>query len=240
MPEPTITNFSPSIIIINPAAADLESSVIPLKKEQPAPRREDITYLNQAGESIKIEDIRTLSQQLTYSRYADRTRYVIVLAAHQLTIPAQNAFLKLLEEPPAHTKIWLVTAYPNQLLPTIRSRCQEIYYLKSGAGEAVASHQPQTDNSLLDLSKFAQISHRELIELTENFSDKDQANAYLLDLLYAAHQQLAASPQSRGWQRVIQHILTAQDQLAANTNHKLTLEHCLFSCKQALSTNQKK
>lgn len=55
-------------------------------------------------------------------------RMAIVRDADLLTIPAQNAMLKLLEEPPGFGVIVLVTASPAALLPTIRSRCQTIRF----------------------------------------------------------------------------------------------------------------
>lgn len=75
-------------------------------------------------------------------------KVVVIDDAHLLTPEAQNAFLKTLEEPPAGTLIILVTAEPGTLLPTIRSRTQEVRFgrlppalmaatvREQGAGEA--------------------------------------------------------------------------------------------------------
>lgn len=265
MPEPINQNFLPKLIIIDPSAIMMTAAQTLLNQEQPLPFQQDVTYLNQADGSIKIEDIRQLTHQLTYANYANRIRYVVVLSAHQLTVPAQNAFLKLLEEPPNQTQIWLMTAYPNQLLPTIRSRCQACYSLKisvdhANINQANVDHnnhdldqhdfvqddlnQPPTDHQIITnktkqpLPDFKKLSYRELIELAEKNSNQEQAKLYLNDLLFAAHQQLTATPHSKSWQRVIEQMLTARDQLAANTNSKLTLEHCLFNCKQALTAHQ--
>ena len=53
---------------------------------------------------------------------------VLVMEAHKATIEAQNAFLKVLEEPPASSIIILVTERADLLLPTIISRCSEIRF----------------------------------------------------------------------------------------------------------------
>src|SRR6185295_16855288 len=50
--------------------------------------------------------------------------------------PAANALLKTLEEPPARTLFVMCTTAPEQLLPTIRSRCQRVRF---AGGNAVAS-----------------------------------------------------------------------------------------------------
>ena len=56
------------------------------------------------------------------------TRVVVIDEAHGLTGQAATAALKMLEEPPIGTFIVLVTTHPHKLLPTIRSRCQEVRF----------------------------------------------------------------------------------------------------------------
>lgn len=56
-------------------------------------------------------------------------RIGVIYDADCLNDSAQNAFLKTLEEPPAQTLFMLVTAHPSRLLPTIRSRCQQLNLL---------------------------------------------------------------------------------------------------------------
>lgn len=74
---------------------------------------------------ISIEKIRDLYSQ-TRTR-AEKVRVVIVDDADAMTIPAQNAFLKLLEEPNQSTKFILTSHRPESLLPTIRSRLESCH-----------------------------------------------------------------------------------------------------------------
>lgn len=53
-------------------------------------------------------------------------RVAIVDSADQMTISAANALLKILEEPPERTLFFLLSSQPGRLLPTIRSRCQQL------------------------------------------------------------------------------------------------------------------
>lgn len=77
---------------------------------------------------ITIEQIHQLHHQLTYSEYSSTShRVVIVEDAHLLTLPAENAFLKTLEEPPAATTIILTAPSPSSLLETTVSRCRLVY-----------------------------------------------------------------------------------------------------------------
>src|SRR6185295_17465602 len=55
-----------------------------------------------------------------------RARAFVVDDAHLMTEEASNALLKSLEEPPPTSHVMLVTASPQALLPTIRSRCQTL------------------------------------------------------------------------------------------------------------------
>lgn len=88
-----------------------------------------ITIRPEDKPSITIEQVRRLTQGLSLNPYLPLgTRTVIIDDAHLLTPEAQNALLKLLEEPPARTLFMLVTAHLQSLLPTVRSRCYSIYF----------------------------------------------------------------------------------------------------------------
>jgi DNA polymerase-3 subunit delta' len=81
-----------------------------------------------AGNQITIDPIRALAQVMGFAPHEGRARVVILEDAHRLNIQAANAFLKTLEEPPARTYFVLVTSAPEQLLVTIRSRCQKVLF----------------------------------------------------------------------------------------------------------------
>jgi len=79
-------------------------------------------------ESVSIEVIRKLQQfvRLRTTGHATIRRAIIVEHADTMTAEAQNAFLKLLEEPPKDTVIILTAAQVHDMLPTIRSRVQTL------------------------------------------------------------------------------------------------------------------
>lgn len=77
-----------------------------------------------AASNRGIDDIRDLRERVKYAPTQLRTKFYIIDEAHQITGAAANAFLKTLEEPPAHTKFILATTDPEDLLQTIVSRCQ--------------------------------------------------------------------------------------------------------------------
>jgi DNA polymerase-3 subunit delta' len=78
--------------------------------------------------AIKIEQIREAIERTAFRPFEGRRRVIIIDAADAIAPPAQDALLKTLEEPPNATMFVLVTASPEQLLPTIRSRCQRLRF----------------------------------------------------------------------------------------------------------------
>ncbi len=73
---------------------------------------------------IPIDVAREIVRQAQYRPYEGKIRVFVIDEAEKLNESAANALLKTLEEPPESCRIILVSAYPNRLLPTIRSRCQ--------------------------------------------------------------------------------------------------------------------
>ncbi|MBO6784716.1 MAG: DNA polymerase III subunit delta' [Alphaproteobacteria bacterium] len=75
---------------------------------------------------ISVEDVRDAGTFLHHTAALSEWRCLIVDAADEMNINAQNALLKVLEEPPPRTLILLVAHAPSRLLPTIRSRCRDL------------------------------------------------------------------------------------------------------------------
>src|SRR5262249_29053827 len=78
--------------------------------------------------SIKTERVRDAVRDIAGRPFEGRARAFVIDEAHLLTEQAQNALLKSLEEPPPSSHVILVTASPQALLPTIRSRCQTLRF----------------------------------------------------------------------------------------------------------------
>jgi len=78
--------------------------------------------------TIKIEQIREVVERSGYRPFEGRRRVVIVDHAEALGVPAQDAILKTLEEPPSASVFVLITDRPDVLLPTVRSRCQRLRF----------------------------------------------------------------------------------------------------------------
>ena len=90
----------------------------------------DIELMGQDDKNkIGIEAVQNLIKKLKYSAYDPSShRVVIIDNAETLTLPAQNALLKVLEEPPVSTTFILTAVSPVSILETIVSRCQPVYF----------------------------------------------------------------------------------------------------------------
>jgi DNA polymerase-3 subunit delta' len=86
----------------------------------------DILHVKAEGAQIRIEQIRSLTQQLSYGPALGRARLCLLDRASDLNEPAANAFLKSLEEPPPGTFFILLVRDQGDLLPTLVSRCLSI------------------------------------------------------------------------------------------------------------------
>ena len=81
---------------------------------------------NSKAETTKIGDVRALTPFFALYPLQASVRVGVVAAADTLTLPGQNALLKLLEEPPPYAYLLMATPYPGRLLPTVRSRLSVI------------------------------------------------------------------------------------------------------------------
>jgi DNA polymerase III subunit delta' len=114
----------------------------------------DVQVVAPDGAFIKVGQVRDVLRTLSYQPFEGRRRLVIFDGADTMNISAANALLKVLEEPPPHAGMILITSSPGGLLETIRSRCQLIRFAPLGIEEmetflAANYKRPIEDNRLL-------------------------------------------------------------------------------------------
>ncbi|MGE5398567.1 MAG: ATP-binding protein [Chitinophagales bacterium] len=104
---------------------------------QPYINHPDLLIPERQGNTIKISEIRSLQEWLSFKPYAAQRKIVIIPEAHLMTTEAANALLKTLEDPPGDALLILV-ADQESLPLTIVSRCQIVRF-KSLTEEEVYS-----------------------------------------------------------------------------------------------------
>lgn len=89
--------------------------------------------------AIKVDQVRDLIDRAAYRPFEGRRRVVIIDEADALVPAAQNALLKTLEEPPSLSVFMLITARPDALLATVRSRCPRLRFRPLGPEDVAAA-----------------------------------------------------------------------------------------------------
>ena len=88
----------------------------------------DFAVINEIGETIKIEQIRDLTNGVIERPIISNKKIYIINDANLMTEQAQNCLLKTLEEPPEFVIIILITSNENTILNTIKSRCMTVKF----------------------------------------------------------------------------------------------------------------
>jgi len=119
-----------------------------LEDEAPAAEGEDggddkKAKTKTASKDIKIEQVRNLADFMNISTHRQGLRVVVLYPAEALNMPASNALLKTLEEPPPGTVFLLASNGLDRLLPTILSRCRKFALPLPAHAEALAWLQGQ-------------------------------------------------------------------------------------------------
>jgi DNA polymerase-3 subunit delta' len=88
----------------------------------------DVEVVIPEGNFIRKEEIAEINLHAVYRPYEARAKVYLFMEAESFNTEAANAFLKTLEEPPAHVHFLLITDRPEQLQPTVVSRCQIVTF----------------------------------------------------------------------------------------------------------------
>jgi DNA polymerase-3 subunit gamma/tau len=100
-----------------------------------------------------IEQIRELRENIKYMPSSGPFRIYIIDEVHMLTLPAFNALLKTLEEPPSHVKFIFATTEPHKVPVTILSRCQKFDFKRIPLALLVKQMERITSEEGIDISR---------------------------------------------------------------------------------------
>ncbi len=108
------------------------------------------------AKSVKIEAIRNLQKEANLRPYEGKIKVFIIDNAHNLTPEAANALLKVLEEPPKHSLIILISSKTSVLFKTIVSRCQIIKFcpMQRGALSGILKKEYNLDDNFAHFLSF--------------------------------------------------------------------------------------
>ena len=139
---------------------------------------------------IGVEQVRELTETLQMTRHIGAHKVAVIYMAERMNAYAANALLKTLEEPSEHSVLLLVTHQSQSLLPTIRSRCQDLAFAVPSSDVALDWLQKQDSSvdwqAILAVAQGAPLYARELAD-TDLMEQRQ--NFYRLVLGIAEQQQ---------------------------------------------------
>lgn len=100
-----------------------------------------------------IDEIRELRENIKYMPSSGKFRVYIIDEVHMLTLPAFNALLKTLEEPPPHVKFIFATTEPHKVPVTILSRCQRFDFKRIPIALIMKQLERITDKEGIEISR---------------------------------------------------------------------------------------
>ena len=174
--------------------------------------------------TLKIEEVRNVIAGASLKPYEGRWKVFVLLSAGRLSQDASNAFLKTLEEPPAHTVFMLTVETKSALLETIQSRSFEVRLkpLRSG------------DEDIHEIA--SEIRGKRWEDYFEELSKepKDELKGTLADLLEFFRKRMESPMVEDSFQYVqaLDYLLDAQGALDENANQKLLLSRLAMGFKK--------
>lgn len=131
--------------------------------------------LSEGKKEIGVDTARDIKRFALMHGFGGDAKIVIIDEAHRLSIAAQNALLKTLEEPPGRALLILVTESPGALLSTVRSRCQRVVFrpLDDEHVRSVLRHHKLDDAEIDHLLPIAQGSPGRALALRELLAEPD-------------------------------------------------------------------
>jgi DNA polymerase-3 subunit gamma/tau len=151
-------------------------------------------YELDAASNNSVDDIRSLIEQVRMAPQIGSHKVYIIDEVHMLSQAAFNAFLKTLEEPPAHAIFILATTEKHKIIPTILSRCQIFDFVRIRIGDMV--------------DHLASIAKKEGIDFEEEAIHiiAEKADGALRDALSIFDQQVSFASKNLSYQNVINNL----------------------------------
>ncbi len=191
----------------------------------------DIHLINQPDEPLTIEKVRQFLGESAYRPYQGEWQYYLLFGLDEASIPAQNALLKILEEPPSQTRVIVTARQPQSILPTIQSRVEIVGASVKTTTETAVTADGEWPTWLATLPT---TSYGQIVTWIEAYSDRQAAQELITAGIKHLHQQMVDHPQNSKHAQWVSHqqvLLRTLNHLNQNANVKLTLEAGLFQLK---------
>ncbi|WP_298779747.1 DNA polymerase III subunit delta' [uncultured Polaribacter sp.] len=186
---------------------------------------------------IGVDEADAVVKKLRLKSYEGGFKVMIIWMAEKMNIAAANKLLKLIEEPPEKTVFLLITENEEQIINTIKSRCQALHFPALSeqdiANSLVVNYQV-SENDASKIAHEAEGNFNKAIHLLENDSSDLIFEEWFVAWIRTAFR-------AKGNAAVVQQLISWSDTIAKSgrETQKRFLEYCLQFFRQALLMNYK-
>ncbi|APZ45606.1 DNA polymerase III subunit delta' [Polaribacter reichenbachii] len=186
---------------------------------------------------IGVDEAEAVVKKLKLKSYEGGFKVMIIWMAEKMNIAAANKLLKLIEEPPEKTVFLLITENEEQIINTIKSRCQALHFPALSeqdiANALVVNHQVD-DNKAANIAHQAEGNFNKALHLLHNDSSDLVFEEWFVTWIRTAFK-------AKGNTAVVQQLIGWSESIAKSgrETQKRFLEYCLQFFRQALLLNYK-
>ena len=184
----------------------------------------DIHLVTTDKNSIGIEQIKQLQNDLQYFPLIFKYQIGVIDQAQLLTQEAQNSMLKLLEEIKEHTQIYFLASNEKALLKTIISRCQTVFCTEGGC--TIINKVDGNESEIVNQSRnFLKNNITDNFLLADNLIEQDKKDGTIItNFLHSLIETLRTNKDKISYEK-ISLVLTALKKISSNCNKKTTLKN---------------
>ena len=189
---------------------------------------------NKQGE-IRVEDAQEILRLLSLKSYEGGYKITIIWMADKMNVPASNKLLKVLEEPSEKTVFILITENEEDIIQTIRSRCQVLQFSplpENVIADALVSRENMVPRDALRLARQGQGNFNKALHLLHEDSEETPFEEWFVQWVRAAFR-------AKGNAAAINDLIQWSDQIASlgRETQKKFLHFCIDMFRQALLLN---
>ncbi|WGH74538.1 DNA polymerase III subunit delta' [Tenacibaculum tangerinum] len=189
---------------------------------------------NKQGQ-IGVDEAEDIVKKLQLKSYEGGFKVMIIWMAEKMNTAAANKLLKLIEEPPSKTIFILVTENEEQIINTIKSRCQALHFpslSESDIANALVSQKNSSENQAINIAHQSEGNYNKALHLLHNNSKDLIFEQWFITWIRAAFK-------AKGNAAVIQDLINWAEEISktGRETQKQFLQYCLQFFRQALLLN---
>ncbi|ARV07202.1 DNA polymerase III subunit delta' [Polaribacter sp. SA4-10] len=187
--------------------------------------------------NIGVDEAEDVVKRLQLKSYEGGYKVMIIWMAEKMNIAAANKLLKLIEEPPKKTVFLLITENEEQIINTIKSRCQALHFpvlSEQDIANALVEKEQCSENEATKIAHQAEGNYNKALHLLNNDSSDLIFEEWFIAWIRTAFK-------AKGNAAVVQQLISWSDTIAktGRETQKRFLDYCLQFFRQALLMNYK-